>query len=126
MANFDDFKQKAGETASYIADASLKFARLTAHRARILAKIARIKSEVASEKESIKKTCLKMGREYYGLFKDSPDERLAQYCEMITMGNDLVETKLAEIEELKEEMKDYPASKSIRIPQDIDDEEGLD
>jgi len=126
MANFEDFKQKAGETASYIADASLKFARLTAHRARILAKIARIKAEIASERESIKKTYLNMGREYYGLYKDSPDERLSQYCEMITMGMDLVNKKLADIEKLREEMKDTPASKSIHITEDIDDEEGLD
>lgn len=118
MADFDSFKKKAGETAEYVMDKSVEFAKTTAWRTKLFAKITKHKAGIAAEKDSIKKTYLKLGQAYYEQFGDMPDEKLQQLCETIKMSENEIQKRAAAIEHIREAMKsDLPEKLIAALPE---------
>ena len=101
MKSFDELKKIAADAAGTIADKSLIFAKKAADKTKTAAKIAKLSAEVAGEKESIKKNYAEIGRLYCEKYKDNPDEELAQAVSEVSISMAIIESKKAEIEELK-------------------------
>ncbi len=101
MANFEELKRKATEMANEVFDKSSVYAKSAVEKAKILGKIAKLHAEIAQEKENAKKEYIKIGKAYYELHKDEPDEDMAEAVGGITIAVAAVEAKTAEIAELK-------------------------
>jgi hypothetical protein len=76
MANFEEFKQQTAETAEMIAGKSIQFAKMAAEKTKQIAKIAKLKAEIIAEKDSRRKSLLKLGKLYYENYGDDPQEPL--------------------------------------------------
>lgn len=101
MAEFYDLKEKVMSTLGAVADMTKGAAVKTADAAKNMTRIAKLSVEVGSEKDTIKKAYAEIGKIYYDLHKDAPDDLFAQLCEEITLTLKNIEAKEAEIAELK-------------------------
>jgi hypothetical protein len=101
MANFEDIKQKAVDTAGTIADKSVELAKAAADKAKDLAKIAKLTTEIGIEKDGIRKNYNAIGKLYYELHKDDAEDALSQAVAEITAGYETIAAKQAEIEDVK-------------------------
>lgn len=101
MTNFDEFKQKAKDTAGTIADKSVEFYKIAEEKTKIIAKVTKLRTEIALEKNTIRKRYLEIGKKYYELFKDAPAEELNNACVEITAALERIETKKRQIDAVK-------------------------
>ena len=101
MANYDDLKKKAKDAIGTIADVSVEAYKLAEEKARILAKRARLNTEITREKALIRRMKSEIGNKYYALHKDDPEEAFKEFCESVTDSMARIETKRRELEELK-------------------------
>jgi len=101
MSNFEELKKKAAEIAGTIADKSLIFAKKAADKTKSAARITRLNAEIAAERDRVKKNYSEIGKLYYENFKDEPAEVVAQAVSEISISMAIIESKKAEIEELK-------------------------
>ena len=101
MANFEELKKKAAETAEMIADKSIELARIAADKTKCMAKIAKLKTEIISEKENLKKNYMQIGKLYYEAHKDEPEEAMAQACADIAVSLGIIDAKNMEIEAIR-------------------------
>ena len=51
MSNYDEFKQKAKDTAETIADKSVEFYKFAEEKTRIIANLTKLSTEIALEKK---------------------------------------------------------------------------
>ena len=101
MATYDDFKKKAKEALDTIADVSVEAYKIAEERAKIIARRAKLNTDITREKASVRRTKIRIGEAYYELRKDDPDEALKEFCDSITVSLDLIAAKQRELEELK-------------------------
>ena len=101
MATYEDFKKKAKEALDTIADVSMEAYRAAEEKAKILARRAKLNTEITREKAAIRRTKIRIGDAYYELHKDSPEDSLKQYCDDISTSLELIAAKQRELEELK-------------------------
>ena len=101
MATFDDFKKKTKEALDTLADVSVEAYRIAEEKAKILARRAKLNTEITREKAVIRRTKIRIGDTYYELFKNAPVDELKKYCDEITASLELIAGKQREIEELK-------------------------
>jgi len=101
MATYEDFKKKAKEALDTIADVSVEAYRVAEEKAKILARRAKLNTEITREKAAIRRTKIRIGDAYYELHKDSPEDALRQYCDDITTSLEQIAGKQRELEELK-------------------------
>jgi len=97
MANFDEIKQKTGETAEHIAAKSIELAKTAAEKTKLVARISKLKTDVISERDALRRSYLELGKLYYEKFKDDPDEAVADNCRKIA-------SSLAVIAQCKDEI----------------------
>ena len=107
MATYDDFKKKAKEALDTIADVSVEAYKIAEEKAKIIAKRAKLNTEITREKASIRRTKIRIGDTYYEMRKDGPDEALKEFCENITASLDTIAAKQRELEELKKGFAAY-------------------
>jgi hypothetical protein len=101
MANIDELKVKVQEKAEIAAARSVILAETAGKKAKSMAKIAKLKSEILTAKEERRKAEIALGRKYYELFGEAPAEELAEICATIGNANDQIDAKKALIDELK-------------------------
>ncbi len=106
MANFEDIKQKAVETAGTIADKSVELAKAAAEKTRDLAKIAKLTTEIGIEKEGIRRNYSAIGKLYYELHKDDAEDALSQAVAEITASYEKIAGKEADIEAVRAKAPD--------------------
>ena len=99
--DFDGIKEKLKDTYGVVAGATRDLAGKAAEKTKSTARIAKLKLEIGSEKDSIKKAYLEIGKLYYEMHRDDPDGFFAQLCDEITVANANIESKEQEIAELK-------------------------
>lgn len=92
--NAKDMAEQATGTMRDFADKAMGGARAGG-------RIAKLAMEVASEKESLKKTYQEIGRLYYETAKDAPDGFFIQLFEEVRLGEQSIAEKEAELNELK-------------------------
>lgn len=91
MAFFEEFKARAAE----LAQAGVA-------KSKVLAEIAKLKAANLSEKETIHKAYLEMGRIYYAEKGSTPDAAYAASCARVTGAMAAIRANNAKINELKE------------------------
>lgn len=101
--DFNELRRKATEAASVLADKSLVLAKKAADKTKDVARITKLKTEIAAERESIRKNYMELGKMYYEKYKDDPADNMAQAVSEITVSLELIAAKQAEIDELKAE-----------------------
>jgi glutamine synthetase adenylyltransferase len=101
MANFVEFRQKAKDTVETIADRSVELYKVAEEKARLLAKITKLSTEIAFEKGDLRKHYRELGKLYYELHRDAPEESLAQSCAEIAASKEVIACKQREIDALR-------------------------
>ena len=89
-----DFLEKMGETISAKGKAAVD-------KAKVLAEIASLKSQVAACEEVIKKNYLEIGKRYYEEYSFMAEAPFEKQCEAIRNAKNGVNELQAKIEELK-------------------------
>jgi len=101
MANFDDFKKKAKGAFGTITEVSVEAYKLAEERAKGVAKSAKLNSEISRETAMIKRLHAEIGRMYYDLHKDNPEEAFVQNCTEITSAIARIADRRRELDEMK-------------------------
>ena len=101
MANYEEFKKKAKDALETIADVSVEAYRVAEEKARILAKRAKLNTEISREKSLIRRLKGNIGNKYYELHKDDAEEAFVEFCKGITDAISRIDANKRELEELK-------------------------
>ena len=101
MAFFEEFKARAAE----LAQAGVA-------KSKVLAEIAKLKAANLSEKETIHKAYLEMGRIYYAEKGATPDAAYASSCARVSDAMAAIKANNAKIKSLKESGDETVASAS--------------
>ena len=101
MANFEEMKKVAAEKAGSVADKSLIFARKVADKTKKLARVAVLRSEMATEREALRSHYMELGKAFYNANKDTPCAEYEQLFADIAVAEGRLAAKAAEIESLK-------------------------
>lgn len=99
--DFDEIKDKIKDTAGLVADATKDLAVKAADKAKCTARMAKLSLQINSEKDSIKKAYLEIGKLYYEMHRDDADGFFTQLCDEITVANANIESIEQEIADLK-------------------------
>lgn len=82
-------------------DKSAKLAGIVGDKAVELARVARLRAEINSEKEKIRKAQLEIGKVYYESCSKEPHPALKECCERIDASFEVINQKLQKIDDLK-------------------------
>ena len=125
MANFDEIRQRTGETAEHIAAKSIELAKTAAEKTKLVARISKLNADVISEKDALRKAYSDLGKLYYKTFKDAPDETLADECRRIASSLAVIAQCRDEIEQCKAALKGEKeeAGPVIEVPEAEPEEE---
>ena len=104
--DFDRFKEKALATAGKVADKSVGFARAAGDKAKLVGRITKLKTEIAMEKDTVRKTFADIGKFYYEKNRENPDPDMAQAVAEATLSLNTIEAKKLEVDALKKELAD--------------------
>ena len=105
MANFDEFKQKTGETAEHIAAKSIELAKTAAEKTKLVARISKLNADVISEKDALRRAYLDLGKLYYEKFGSDPDASVADDCRKIASSLAVIAQCREEIDQCKAALK---------------------
>lgn len=111
MVDVDRIKEKAWATAGTIADRSVGFAKMAGDKAKEFGRLVKLKTEIAMEKDSLRKSFAELGKRYYEKHKNSPDPELAQITQEIEMALNAVAKKQQEIDMLKKQLSEDDLNK---------------
>jgi ATP-dependent protease HslVU (ClpYQ) peptidase subunit len=117
--DFGELKKKASAAAEKIAEKSMELAKTTAEKTKQLSMIAKLNADILSEKDNIKKAQQQLGKTYYELFRDRPNDELAEFCIRIDAANEAILNKQEQIKQLKAEL----AASGQPVPEDAEAEE---
>ena len=95
----DGAKEFAGKAGDSVKDLAGK----AADKAKAGGRIAKLTMDISTEKETMKKAYLEIGRLYYDTHKNDPEGYFAQLCEEVALAEQHIAEKEAEIAELKAE-----------------------
>ena len=112
MTNCEDFKKKAGETAGYVADKSVELAKCAVEKTRILGQMAAARTDLALERENLKKARVELGRAYYKKFGQDPKDEMAETCAQVEAALKRIARRKRELAKLKEQLKENPFAAS--------------
>jgi hypothetical protein len=101
MANFDEIKDKVKHVAGVIADVAVEGYKIAEEKSRVLARATKLSAENAVDKSTIKKLYAEIGKLYYAVYANTPDEDFAQSVAEITAAKERIVARLAEIESIK-------------------------
>jgi hypothetical protein len=101
MAKIDDIKGAVMDTIGSVAGKTRDLAGNVADKAKDVSRIAKLNIEINTEKDTIKKAYIEIGKLYYETHKDDPDGFFVQLCDEITVATESIKSKEAEIAEIK-------------------------
>jgi hypothetical protein len=107
MADINEFKEKVMGTLGVVADKTKDIAEKAADKAKQAARIAKLSVEIGNEKENMKKAYIEIGKLYYETHKDDTEGFFVQLCDEITLSQNSIAAKEAEIAELKSDIRDF-------------------
>ena len=108
MANYDAFKKKAGETASYVADKGVVLAKCAADKTRVLGKMAAARADLAMERENLRKSRIELGKAYYKKFGQDAEDDMAATCAQVKEALEKIEARKTELRALRAQLKENP------------------
>ena len=104
MADFEKWKDKAVVAVCKAADKSAEFAQTVGESAKVVGKIAKLKTDMAVERDKSRKKITGLGELYYELYKDAPAPEFSQLVTEINEIAAMVAQKEAEVIALKKEL----------------------
>ena len=104
MVDFESIKEKALATAGKVAEKAVDLGKTAGEKAKVLGKITKLKTEIAMEKDAVRKNFAEIGKMYYEKHKDNPDPDMAQAVLEASVSLEAVEAKKREVEALKKEL----------------------
>jgi len=104
--DFERIKEKALATAGRVADKSVEFAKVAGDKAKVAGKITKLKTEIAMEKDTLRKTYAEVGKLYHEKYKHAPAPEMAQAISEINLALEKVAQKEKEVAALKYELTD--------------------
>lgn len=124
MFDFNNIKNKVMDSLNKAADTTKDFADKATDKAKDVSRIAKLTFEISSEKEVIRKAYSEIGRLYYETHKDDPESVFIQLCDEVSLAQENIAAKEAEINELKTR-SDSDGSITVEfehVPDDEDDD----
>jgi hypothetical protein len=100
MANFDNLKDKAKDTIDSVADFTQDTAKKAETTAKAIALRIKLTTKITQERTIIRRNHIDIGKKYYDLHKDSPDESLKVNCDLITKSLENIKDMEAQLEDL--------------------------
>lgn len=104
MADFNDIRDTLAGTFSVVAGKTKELACLAHEKAKLVGKIAKLNLELNSEKDTIQKAYVEIGKLYYDTRKNDPDGFFVQLCDEITLAKENIAGLQQQIDLLKAEM----------------------
>jgi len=101
MSDFNELKGAFLNTLGTVAGKTRDFVEKAGDKAKDVARIAKLNMELSSEKDTIEKAYLEIGKLYYETRKNAPDGFFVQLCDEITLANDNISKVLSELDDLK-------------------------
>lgn len=107
MLNFDELKDKVLSTAGTVAEKSVGVARVAADKTKILGKITKLNTDMARERDCLRKTYAEMGKMYYEKHKDDAEPEFQQACADVAQTLTLLDAKRKQLDGLKAELSKF-------------------
>ena len=127
MADINEIKGKVMDTLGVVADKTKDIAEKAADKAKQAARIAKLSVEIGNEKENMKKAYIEIGKLYYETHKDDTEGFFVQLCDEITLSQNNIAAKEAEIAELKAVIRDFSDGDEIEVEfQEMDSQDSED
>ena len=101
MFDFNNIKSKVMDSINKAADTTRDLADKATDKAKDVSRIAKLTLEINSEKEVIRKAYAEIGKLYYETHKDEPEGFFIQLCDEVTLAQENIAAKEAEIAALK-------------------------
>lgn len=98
-----DIRKTAGNIASFAAGKAKTFAVFAARKTKNVSRIAKLNVDIASERDSIKRTYNEIGKLYYETHRDAPEAFFVQLCQEIDLSFESIAAMETEIVHLKAE-----------------------
>jgi len=106
MVDFESIKERALATVGRVAEKSVDIAKAAGEKAKLAGRITKLKTEIAMEKDTLRKTFAELGKMYYEKHKDNPTHEMAQAVADAGLSLEILEAKQAEVDALKKELID--------------------
>ncbi len=101
MADYNEIKGNVFSALGTAADITRGLVGKAADKTKDVAKITKLNMELNSEKETVQKAYLEMGKLYYETHKSAPEGFFVQLCDEITLANQHISKLNVEIDGLK-------------------------
>lgn len=101
MADINEIKGAVLNTLGTVAGKTRVIADKAKDKAKDVARMAKLNTELASEKAAIEKAYTEIGKLYYETRKDSPDGFFVQLCDEITLAKENIDKLNRELTNLK-------------------------
>lgn len=101
MADYNEIKDNVFNALGTAADLTRGLVGKAADKTKDVAKMAKLNMELNSEKETVQKAYLEIGKLYYETHKNAPEGFFVQLCDEITLANQHIGKLTAEIDSVK-------------------------
>ena len=101
MADYNEIKDNVFNALGTAADLTRGLVGRAADKTKDVAKLAKLNMELNSEKETVQKAYLEIGKLYYETHKSAPEGFFVQLCDEITLANQHIGKLNAEIDSVK-------------------------
>ncbi|MGI6028231.1 MAG: hypothetical protein ACOX81_02315 [Candidatus Heteroscillospira sp.] len=126
MFDFNNIKSKVIDSISKAADTTKDLADKASDKAKDVSRIAKLSLEINSEKDVIRKAYSEIGKLYYEMHKDNPEGFFIQLCDEVTLAQENIAAKEAEIAELKAGSSDDDDSITVEFEEVVSDGEKVE
>ncbi|MDR0818368.1 MAG: hypothetical protein LBN43_02195 [Oscillospiraceae bacterium] len=123
MPDFDEMKQKVGETAEYVAGQAVLFAKTAGEKLSVAAKIAKLRADILGEHESIRKAYSRIGKLYVENFADAPHDVMLSDIEKVSLSEQRIAIYNEEIERIKSEGSAPSADADVEVEDTPEEDE---
>jgi len=115
MTDFNEIKDKVLASLGKAADSAKDLTEKAADSVKAGGRIAKLSMEISSEKDSMKKTYLEIGKLYYETHSTDPEGFFIQLCEEISIAKESIAEKEVEIEAIKASKKNDDDDDDIEV-----------
>ncbi|MDR0935538.1 MAG: hypothetical protein LBM98_02515 [Oscillospiraceae bacterium] len=101
--NFEEFKERATETAEFVAGKTVQFAKFAGEKVGTAAKVAKLNAEILAEKDNLRKAYARIGKLYVELYAATPHEDIAAELDIVHAAQSRIDELKTKIDDIKTE-----------------------
>lgn len=123
MANLNEIKGTVFSALGVAAEKTRNFADKASDRAKDVSRITKLNFELKSAKDTIEKSYSEIGKIYYNIHRNNPEDYFIQLCEEVTSTNKRIDAIQSEIDRIKSRMDNDDDSIEVEFTEvSVDDE----